>query len=103
MRSNATTVKEYLASLPEDRRAGIEAVRPRKVIFKNLDAHWRRAARRLVVCAGACGQHSVECRHALPRHFNSARWAGRNLPPLWRQATVALWFDSHRSLRAAER
>jgi hypothetical protein len=35
MKSKATTVKEYLASLPEDRRAGIEAVR--KVILKNLD------------------------------------------------------------------
>jgi hypothetical protein len=35
MRSNAKTVKEYLASLPEDRRVGIEAVR--KVILKNLD------------------------------------------------------------------
>ena len=35
MKSNATNVKDYLASLPEDRRAGIEAVR--KVILKNLD------------------------------------------------------------------
>lgn len=35
MRSTATTVKAYLASLPADRRAGIEAVR--KVILKNLD------------------------------------------------------------------
>jgi Domain of unknown function (DU1801) len=35
MKSNAKTVKDYLASLPEDRRAGIEAVR--KVILKNLD------------------------------------------------------------------
>ncbi len=35
MKSNATTVKEYLASLPEDRRGAIEAVR--KVILKNLD------------------------------------------------------------------
>jgi hypothetical protein len=35
MRSNATTVSEYLASLPADRRAGIEAVRA--VILKNLD------------------------------------------------------------------
>ena len=35
MKSSATTVKEYLASLPADRRAGIEAVR--KVILKNLD------------------------------------------------------------------
>ena len=35
MKSSATTVKDYLASLPADRRAGIEAVR--KVILKNID------------------------------------------------------------------
>ena len=35
MKSKATTVKAYLASLPADRRAGIEAVR--KVIRRNLD------------------------------------------------------------------
>ena len=35
MKSSATTVREYLASLPADRRAGIEAVR--RVILKNLD------------------------------------------------------------------
>jgi hypothetical protein len=35
MKSSAATVKEYLASLPADRRVGIEAVR--KVILKNLD------------------------------------------------------------------
>ncbi len=35
MISKAQTVKEYLAELPEDRRAAIEAVR--KVIRKNLD------------------------------------------------------------------
>lgn len=35
MQSKAKTVKEYLASLPEDRRKVIEAVR--KVILKNLD------------------------------------------------------------------
>jgi len=35
MKSSAKTVSEYLASLPADRRAGIEAVR--KVILKNLD------------------------------------------------------------------
>lgn len=34
MQSKASTVTEYLASLPEDRRAAIEAVR--KVILKNL-------------------------------------------------------------------
>jgi hypothetical protein len=35
MKSQAKTVKDYLASLPEDRRAGIEAVR--SVILENLD------------------------------------------------------------------
>lgn len=35
MQSKAKTVKEYLASLPEDRRKAIEAVRA--VILKNLD------------------------------------------------------------------
>jgi hypothetical protein len=38
MKSKASTVKEYLASLPEDRRKGIEVVR--KVILKNLDKHY---------------------------------------------------------------
>lgn len=35
MQSKATTVDQYLAALPEDRRAALEAVR--KVILKNLD------------------------------------------------------------------
>lgn len=35
MKSTATTVADYLAALPPDRRAGIEAVRA--VILKNLD------------------------------------------------------------------
>ena len=38
MTSTATTVKAYLASLPADRRQGIEAVR--KVIRANLDTHY---------------------------------------------------------------
>jgi hypothetical protein len=38
MQSKAKTVKEYLASLPEDRRKAIEAVR--KVILKNLDKNY---------------------------------------------------------------
>ena len=38
MKSKATTVKDYLASLPEDRRKGIEAVR--KVIRANLDKQY---------------------------------------------------------------
>lgn len=36
MQSKATSVKEYLSSLPEDRRAALEAVR--KVVLANLDA-----------------------------------------------------------------
>ena len=39
MISKATTVKEYLAELPEDRRKAISAVR--KVIRKNLDKDYR--------------------------------------------------------------
>jgi hypothetical protein len=39
MQSKATTVKEYLASLPEDRRTAIEAVR--KVILANLDKQYQ--------------------------------------------------------------
>src|SRR5271157_310192 len=35
MQSKATTVKQYLSELPEDRRAALEAVR--RVILKNLD------------------------------------------------------------------
>lgn len=35
MRSEAATVKKYLAALPADRRAAIEAVR--KVVLENLD------------------------------------------------------------------
>ena len=38
MKSKATTVKEYLASVPEDRRKGIEVVH--KVILKNLDKQY---------------------------------------------------------------
>ncbi len=41
MQSKATTVKAYLASLPEDRRKDIEAVR--KVILKNLDKDYQEA------------------------------------------------------------
>lgn len=36
MQSKATTVEQYLAALPEDRRAAIQAVR--QVILENLDA-----------------------------------------------------------------
>ena len=38
MKSKATTVKDYLASLPDDRRKGIEVLR--KVIRKNLDKNY---------------------------------------------------------------
>lgn len=38
MKSSATTVQEYLASLPADRRASLEVVR--KVILKNLDKQY---------------------------------------------------------------
>lgn len=41
MKSNAKTVKEYLASLPADRRAGIEEVRA--VILENLDRDYEEA------------------------------------------------------------
>ena len=39
MQSNATTVDQYLTSLPEDRRTAIAAVR--EVILKNLDPDYR--------------------------------------------------------------
>lgn len=39
MQSKATTVEDYLASLPEDRRAALSAVRA--VILKNLDRDYR--------------------------------------------------------------
>jgi len=38
MQSKATTVEAYLAELPADRRAALEAVR--KVILQNLDKHY---------------------------------------------------------------
>jgi hypothetical protein len=38
MQSKATTVADYLASLPEDRRKAVEAVR--KVIRANLDKQY---------------------------------------------------------------
>lgn len=39
MKSTATTVKDYLATLPADRRAALEAVR--NVILKNLDKDYQ--------------------------------------------------------------
>jgi hypothetical protein len=38
MQSNATTVQEYLAELPQDRRAALEAVR--RVILDSLDTNY---------------------------------------------------------------
>jgi len=38
MQSNATTVEQYLAELPEDRRSAIQAVR--EVILRNLDKNY---------------------------------------------------------------
>ncbi|MBL8764270.1 MAG: DUF1801 domain-containing protein [Phycisphaerae bacterium] len=50
MQSKAKTVAEYLASLPEDRRAAISAVR--KVILDNLDAGYEEG-----MAYGAIGYH----------------------------------------------
>jgi hypothetical protein len=55
MKSNATTVKDYLASLPEDRRTAIEAVRT--VILKNLDKDYEECMQYGVI--GYCVPHSV--------------------------------------------
>src|SRR5882672_9751131 len=54
MKSNAKTAKDYLASLPEDRRAAIEAVR--KVILKNLDKTFVECMQYGVI--GYCVPHS---------------------------------------------
>jgi len=43
MKSEATTVEAYLATLPEDRRRAIEAVR--KAILDNLDEGYEFAKR----------------------------------------------------------
>lgn len=48
MKSNATTVKEYLAELPEDRRAGILAVR--KVILANLPKGYQEGMQWGMIC-----------------------------------------------------
>ena len=39
MRSNATTVEEYLAELPEDRRAAVSAMRERRSVSTFLAMH----------------------------------------------------------------
>src|SRR5690349_6162694 len=54
MQSKATTVKEYLASLPADRRADVEAVR--KVILKNLDRDYREGMHGMITY---CVPHSI--------------------------------------------
>ena len=55
MQSTATTVQEYLDSLPADRRAAIEAVR--KVILKNLDRDYAEGMQYGMI--GYCVPHSV--------------------------------------------
>ena len=55
MKSKATTVKDYLASLPEDRRTALEAVR--KVILKNLDKDYEECMQYGV--AAYCVPHRV--------------------------------------------
>lgn len=55
MQSKATTVEQYLASLPADRRAGVEAVR--NVILKNLDKDYQEGMQYGMI--GYCVPHSV--------------------------------------------
>lgn len=55
MQSKATTVAEYLASLPEDRRAALEAVR--EVILANLDKDYQECMQYGMI--GYCVPHRV--------------------------------------------
>jgi hypothetical protein len=55
MRSRATTVEAYLASLPEDRRAAMSAVRA--VILKNLDKDYAEGMQYGMI--GYCVPHRV--------------------------------------------
>lgn len=55
MQSKAKTVKEYLAALPEDRRAALEAVR--RVILDNLDKDYEEGMSYGMI--GYCVPHSV--------------------------------------------
>lgn len=55
MQSKAATVNEYLKSLPEDRRAAIEAVR--EVILKNLDKDYQEGMSYGMI--GYCVPHRV--------------------------------------------
>jgi len=55
MQSKATTVTEYLASLPEDRRKALTAVR--KVILENLDKDFAEGMQYGMI--GYCVPHSV--------------------------------------------
>ncbi|HJQ41159.1 MAG TPA: DUF1801 domain-containing protein, partial [Thermoanaerobaculia bacterium] len=55
MKSKATTVSDYLASLPPDRRAALEAVR--KVILDNLDKDYEE--RMSYGMIGYCVPHRV--------------------------------------------
>lgn len=55
MQSKASTVKEYLASLPADRRAAVETVR--KVILENLDSDYQEGMQYGMI--GYCVPHRV--------------------------------------------
>ena len=55
MKSTATNAKDYLASLPPDRRVALEAVR--KVILKNLDKGYVECMQYGVVAY--CVPHSI--------------------------------------------
>jgi hypothetical protein len=55
MQSKATTVEQYLAELPADRRAAIQAVR--QVILKNLDKDYREGMGYGMI--GYCVPHTV--------------------------------------------
>ena len=55
MKSSATNTKDYLASLPEDRRAAVETVR--KVILANLHKDFQECMQYGVI--GYCVPHSV--------------------------------------------
>jgi|SRR5688572_2604060 len=55
MKSSATTIEAYLASLPEDRRAALSAVRD--TILKNLDAGYEEGIQNGMI--GYCVPHRI--------------------------------------------
>jgi len=55
LKSNATTVKDYLASLPEDRRAAVSTVR--EFLLDNLDTDFQECMQYGVI--GYCVPHSI--------------------------------------------